>query len=78
VTLAQAKAALLMGRPESWSGHGRRPLGDVPDPMLRQARAFFLRCLTEGKNPRMEEQVDAINMVLADNEAHSPQQSLAL
>jgi hypothetical protein len=78
MTLAQAKAALLMGRPESWGGHGRRPLGDVPDPMLRSARAFFLRCLKEGKSTRLEEQVMAIDVVLADREEHSPQAKLAL
>lgn len=76
--LHAARKLPLMGREESWGGHGRRPLADVPDPMLRQARAFFLRCLKDGESKRLEEQVMAIDVVLADREEHSPQARLAL
>lgn len=77
--LAAAKALLLMGRPESWDGHGQRPLDECPDTVLRSARGFFSRLLREGtKNQRMEQQIEAINQLLAEREANHPQQSLAL
>lgn len=77
--LAAAKALILMGRPESWDGHGQRPLDECPDKVLRAARGFFTKLLNEGtKSPRMESQVEAINQILADREAHHPQQKLAL
>lgn len=80
--LAHAKNLALMGRPESWGGRGGAPLDLVPDGTLRQARAFFLRCIKEepkgATRPRLEAQVDAINMVLWDREEHNPQVRLAL
>lgn len=78
MTLDAAQALCLMGRPESWGNRGGKPLGTVPEGTLKQARSFFLRCLQEGKSPRMEQQVDAINLILADIEAHHPQARLAL
>lgn len=76
--LAGAKAIPLMGRPESWGGRGGKLLGTVPDGVLRQARSFFKECLREGPNPRLKAQVQAIDLILADREAHHPQHSLAL
>ena len=77
--LAAAKALCLMGRPESWDGHGQRPLEQCPDKVLRAARGFFTRLLNDGtQSQRMEQQVEAINQVLAEREANHPQQSLAL
>jgi hypothetical protein len=79
VDLATAKALPLMGRPESWDGHGGVALEKCPDAQLRAARGFFTRLLRDGtKSQRMEQQVDGIKLVLADREAHHPQQSLAL
>lgn len=79
VGLAAAKALRLMGRPESWGNRGGKPLELVPDGVLKQARRFFADLLREGtKSARMEEQIAAIDLVLADREAHSPQQSLGL
>lgn len=65
-----------MGKPESWTGYGRTPLDGIPDGVLRQARSFFAR--VEQPNDRTREQVQAIDLILADREAHNPQQSLAL
>lgn len=77
--LAAAKALPLMGRPESWDGHGQRPLDECSEKVLRSARAFFSKLLREGtKSQRMEQQVEAINQILAEREANHPQQSLAL
>lgn len=76
MNLAEAKALVLMGRPDSWDGHGQRPLADVPDGVLRQARSFFRR--VEHPNDRTKDQVAAITLILAEREANHPQQSLAL
>jgi hypothetical protein len=76
--LEEARALPLMGRPESWSGHGRVPLDDCPDTVLRMARAFFRKIYREEKSQRVEEQLEAIELILADHEANSPQQQLAL
>lgn len=65
-----------MGKPESWDCYGGKPLRVVPDAMLRQARAFFKGL--DRKSARTKEQVEGINLVLADREAHNPQQRLAL
>lgn len=76
--LARAELLPLMGRPESWHGKGGQPLGAVDDSILRQAKRFFERCLLEGANPRMTQQLEAIALILADREANSPQGSLSL
>jgi hypothetical protein len=77
--LATAKALTLMGRPESWDAHGGQPMEKCPDKALRAARGFFTKLLNEGtQSRRMEQQVEAINQVLADREANHPQQKLAL
>jgi hypothetical protein len=76
--LAEARALPLMGRSDSWNGYGQRPLGDCPDTVLRQARAFFRKILREGSSQRVEEQLEAIALVLEDREANSPQCALDL
>lgn len=77
--LATAQALPLMGRPESWNGYGRTRLEGVPDGVLRQARRFFMEITRAGTgSPRVDEQLEAIALILADREAHSPQQSLSL
>lgn len=78
MTLGEAKALPLMGRPESWGCRGGKPLGDIPDGVLKQARRFFGDICRAESSPRAEQQVDAITLVLADREAHNPQQLLRL
>lgn len=76
--LMDARALPLMGQPGSWSGHARKPIDDCPDTVLRMARAFFRKIYREEKTQRVEEQLEAIELVIADHEANSPQQQLAL
>lgn len=78
MNLAAARATKLMGQTGVWSGHGGRALEHVPDGVLRQARAFFKSRNAEEPSPRLKEQVEAITIVLADREEHSPQERLAL
>lgn len=77
IDLATAQATPLMGRPESWDFNGGKPIGDVSDAILKQARSFFANRI-ERPNERTKEQVRCIDMVLADREAHSPQTTLTL
>ena len=76
--LAVAMGAPLMGKPESWDHHGGKALGDRPDKVLLAALRFFKDKLRTSANPRMEEQVQYISLILADREAHSAQAALAL
>jgi hypothetical protein len=46
--------------------------------VLKQARHFFRDKVAEGANPRMEEQLAAIALVMDDREKNSPQESLPL
>jgi hypothetical protein len=78
MTVAEAKTLPLMGRPESWGCRGGKPLGEIPDGVLRQARRFFSDICKQEPNARAEQQVEAIQLILADREAHNPQQALAL
>jgi hypothetical protein len=78
MTLARALELPLMGRAESWANHGTKPLKDCPDKVLKQARHFFRDKVAEGANPRMEEQLAAIALVMDDREKNSPQESLPL
>lgn len=78
MTLDDAKNTLLMGNAFSWEYNGGKPLDLVPDDVLRTALKWFIQKLKEQPNSRMEEQVIAIRLVLADHEANSPQARLAL
>ena len=78
MTLAEAKALPLMGRPESWGCRGGKPLGEIPDGVLRQARRFFGDICKQESNARAEQQCDAIALILSDRESHNPQQLLSL
>lgn len=74
--LATAETVLLMGQPESWDGHGGKRIVGVPNGVLKKARAFFNRI--DRPSERTKELVKAIDLVLADREANSPQQTLCL
>jgi hypothetical protein len=79
VKLEIAEHLTLMGRPESWDGWSGSPLGECPDSVLRSARGFFRKLISEGtKSVRVQQQLEAIALVLEDREARSPQQSLSL
>lgn len=77
MTLPQARLLPLMGKPESWDNHGTKTLNECPDKVLKQARAFFTAKVKEQANTRMDEQITAIALVLADRDANSPQMQLA-
>lgn len=66
MSLPQAKLLPLMGKPDKWNGNGSKPLHECPDSVLKQASAFFTAKLKEQASPRMDEQVKAIALVLAD------------
>lgn len=68
----------LMGRPESWHGKGGKPLGVLEDGVLRQAKRFFESCLRERADRRLQQQIEAINVILTHRAANSPQGMLAL
>lgn len=79
-TLVDAKLVRLMGRPASWNGNGGRMLDDIPDGVLRQARAWMKRtAAADGGSAtadRMRAQCAAIDVVLVDRAAHAPQMEL--
>lgn len=82
-SLAWAAALPLMGKDTaSWSGHGRKPIGEVPDGVLKQARNFFsskVREQPEGRtSERMRAQVEAIDVVMDDRALNSDQVALPL
>lgn len=79
--LEVAELVPLMGDSTRWEGWGSKPLGVVPDKVLRAARRWFTQKLNEQgdrRDARFERQVDAITIILEHREANSPQQSLAL
>jgi hypothetical protein len=79
--LEVAELVPLMGDSTRWDGYGSKPLGVVPDKVLRAARRWFTQKLNEQgdrRDERFERQVDAITIILEHREANSPQQSLAL
>jgi hypothetical protein len=76
--LTRAYSTALMGRAESFDGYGGRALGQCPDKVLKGALRFFKEKVTARANPRMEEQVELISLILADREAHSEQAKLPL
>jgi hypothetical protein len=78
MTVADAKATRLMGQTGVWHGNGGRALELVPDGVLRQARSFFSQRNREEPSQRLQEQIEAITLVLDDREANSPQERLAL
>lgn len=47
LTLEQAKALPLLGRPDKWNGNGGKPLGDVPEKMLRRVSGWLADKLEE-------------------------------
>lgn len=80
ILLSEAQATTLMGRAESWDCHGRKPLGDCPDKVLKSARGWFKHKIREGPPSTMKDamkhQVACITVVLDDREANSPQGDL--
>jgi hypothetical protein len=79
--LEAAETLPLLGATTSWDGYGTKPMGLVPDKVLRAARRWFTQKLNEAgdrRDPRFEAQVEAITVILTDREAHSPQGTLAL
>jgi phage recombination protein Bet len=69
MTLEQAMALPLMGKPESWGGNGGKPLGILSSKLLMSARTFFAKKLEEnGDAPRTEAQVHAITLILDERE----------
>jgi hypothetical protein len=78
MNVAAAKALKLLGQSTVWHGHGGRALADVPDGVLKQARRFFKDRNHEEPSARLQEQIEAITLVLADREENSPQERLAL
>lgn len=80
-SLEEAELLPLLGAATSWDGYGAKPLGVVPDKVLRAARRWFTQKLNESgdrRDPRFERQVEAITVILEHHEANSPQGSLAL
>lgn len=77
MTLQDALATLLMGR-DAWDGYGGRPLRDAPDSILRAARSFFRDRNAEIPSRRLQEQCDAITIVLEHRDRTGPQQRLPL
>ena len=78
MNLAMAKRIPLLGDSSRWDGFGGQRLDKVPDKVLHAAARWFREKLRESESPRMEVQLEAIRLVLADREANSPQTTLAL
>lgn len=79
--LEAAELLPLLGATTSWDGYGTKPLGVVPEKVLRAARRWFAQKLNEAgarRDPRFEAQVSAITVILEHHEANSPQGSLSL
>jgi hypothetical protein len=78
MTLDDAKNLTLLGNGFSWDCNGGKPLALVPDDVLRVASRWFRDKLQEQPSRRMEQQIQAIALVLEDREARSPQARFAL
>lgn len=78
--LEAAELVPLIGDSTKWDGYGSKPLGVVPDKVLKLARRWMSNRMKESNTPdeRLARQVAAITVVLNAREANSPQQSLAL
>jgi hypothetical protein len=65
MTVEQAFATPLVGKPANWGGNGGKPLVEVPRSVLEAARTWMASKLEEeGDNPRFERQIHAITLVL--------------
>lgn len=80
MSLDAAERTPLIGDTTKWDGYGSKPLGVVPDKVLRIARRWMRNKLKESNTPddRLARQIAAITVVLDHRAANSPQQSLAL
>jgi phage recombination protein Bet len=72
LTLETAKATLLPGSPESFGGHGGKPMGELSTEMLTKIRKWAATKLEKEESPALELMVDASNLILIDRETNDP------
>jgi len=77
MTLEQATALPLLGRPEQWGGNGSKPLGTLSSKLLVSARTFFISKLEEKDDVRLHGQVHAITLILEDREKDQTKMDLS-
>lgn len=81
-SLAWAMELPLLGKPTSWThegiSYGRKPIGTVPSPALKQAKHFIAGLIESNPNderaPSLREQVEAIALVLDERAKLDPTQ----
>lgn len=73
MSIDDARTLPIYGRPDRWNGNGGKPIGSLPLELVDSARKFFRDLLVADPNaknaPRLREQVDAMDLVLAERDA---------